>query len=283
MEMRRKRGVSFIEVMVVISLTLLFSIILGNVSTISGNSIEKTTDVAVVINKSKIAFEKIVKDVNESDMMLCQYPVNGTPSFTAANDSVIILRQPTFDSSHEPVVNQYKVVIYVVEAAGTANDGPFVLKRHKATINGSTETAPVSDGIVAKNIKTPKIQTAVNQQFWGDYYTTDFYLFTTPQAATPEIPVQFLIGGVDRLADGKAVLAANTVTTFKPMKQGVRADATYPVNPTYQVDGTGNNGGTSLYLKFTVSPQWKSIGRQTKSRDFVFASQPSLNNNTTNL
>ncbi len=281
--MRRKRGTSIVEVMVVIALTMLFSIILGNVSVISSNSIEKTTDIAVVINKSKTAFEKLVKDVNNADTMLCQYPVNSTAIHTAADNQVIILRQPTFDSSNDPIDNVFKVVIYKIVAAGVPSEGPYVMKRFTGMINSGVESALVSEGVVAKNIKNPKIQTAVDQQYWGDNSTTSFYLYTSPQPATPELPVQFLIGGVDRLSDGKALLSANAITTYKPMNYGVRADAIYPIDPSYKVDSTGFNGGTSLYLKFTVTPQWKSIGRATKTRDFVFTSQPALNNNTTNL
>jgi hypothetical protein len=281
-EMRRVRGVSFIEVMVVIAMTLLFSIILGNVSIISGNSIEKTTDVSVVMNKSKGAFEKLVYDVNKSDIMLFQYPVNNTAVYTSQDDSTIILRQPAFDSSNEPVANSFKVVIYRVTTTTTASEGPLVLKRYTATIVDGVESSITYEGIVAYNIKTAKIQTAVDQQFWGDYYTAEFTLYAVPGPATPEIPTQFLIGGVDRLDDGKAVLTSNKITTFKAMLPGVRADAIYRIDPTTKVDSTGFNGGSSLYLNFTIAPQWKSVGRETKSKDFVFTSQPLLQNSSTN-
>jgi hypothetical protein len=280
--MRRERGVSLVEVMVVTALTVLFTIILGNVSTISRNSIEKVTDVGVALDKGKGAFEKLVIDVNNSDIMLCQYPVNGSPTYTAADDDTLILRQPTFDSNNDPIVDQYKVIVYRVTTTTSSEDGPFVLKRYTASITGSTESSLTYGGVVAKNIKEAKIQTAVDQQFWGDYYTTNFYLYTGPSAGASEIPTQFLIGGVDRLADGKAVLSSNLVTTFKPLVPGVRADAIYRIRPEFKVDSTGFNGGSSAYLKFTIAPQWKSLGRQTKSRDFVFTSQPLLQNSATN-
>ena len=283
MEIKRKRGVSLIEVMVVIGLTLMVSIILGNVSTISRSAMEKSTDVSVVINKGKGAFEKFVKDANDSDMMLCQYPVNSTAVYTAADNSTVIFRQPTFDSSNEPVDNNYTIIVYRVTTTAVAAEGPFVLKRYKGSVVNGTENALVYEGVTAKNLNSATIQTAVNQQYWGDNSTSDFYLFTTPSTATPEIPTEFLVGGVDRLADGNATLAANKVSTVKPMKYGVRGDATYRIDPAYKVDSAGSNGGTSLYIKFTLAPQWKTIGRTTKSKDFVFTSQPSLQNSATNL
>jgi hypothetical protein len=269
--------------MIVIALSLMVAIILGNVTSISSNSFQKTSDVGYAINKTKVAFEKFVKDVNNADMMLCQYPVNGTPIYTSADDDTIILRQPMFDTNNDPIDNQFNVVVYRLVSTIVPADGPMILKKYTSTIVGGTENSLTYQGIVAKNIKAGTIQTAVDQQYWGDYSTTDFYLYTTPDVATAQIPTAFLVGGVDRLADGKAVLAGNKITTFKAMNSGVRADAVYHIDPSYKVDSTGFNGGTSLFVKFTIAPSWKSVGLVTKSRDFVFSSQPALLNSTTNL
>lgn len=279
MEVRRGvRGATLLEILVVISLTLLLVTILGNVTNISRNSLEKASTIGTTINKSKYAFEKIVQDIRQADVLLSRYPVNSPREYLAEENKVIIIRQPVFDSSNDPITGQYNVIIYKLVSLSDPEQGPNVIKKLTATITNGVESEVKDQGIALTNVQSATIQNAINQQFWGDQSTTKYYLYNKPLDPTDEIPNQFLIGGVDRFADGKAVLSGKKVTLSKAMVNGVRADALYHGDPALAVDTTGSNGATSVFLNFVIRPNWKSIGHINQSRDFVFKSQPMLLN-----
>jgi hypothetical protein len=276
--MKRKSGFTLIQTLVAGGLAMMVTFLLAQTSLFSSYTFEKLQNQGFSVNKSRGAFEKLVWDVRNGDRLLAKYPTSGTAVFNASDDNCIIIRQPKYDASNEPIANQFRVIIYRVDSTSVAGQGPRVLRRFQAQINGSTQSTAISEGIVIPNIQSRTITTAINQTFYGDQSTKEYWLLSTPMSPTAEIKNEVLIGGVNRLDDGWASLSGNKITLDKALNYGVVCDATYHSNPATSIDLSGDNGGTSVFLRITVRPQWKTQGGRTKTKDVTYTSRPSLMN-----
>lgn len=276
--MKRKSGFTLIQTLVAAGLGMMVTFLLAQTSLFSSYTFEKLQNQGYSVNKARGAFEKLVWDVRNGDKLLSKYPTTGTAVFNASDDNCIIIRQPKYDASNEPLLNQFNVIIYRVDTTSVAAQGPRVIRRFRATINGSTQSTAIADGIVIPNVQSRTFTTAINQTFYGDQTTREYWLFSVPLAETAEVKNEVLIGGVDRLDDGWATLSGTKVTLDKAMNYGVVADATYHANPATSIDLSGDNGGTSVFLRITVRPQWKTQGRATKTKDVTYTSRPALMN-----
>lgn len=278
MEMKRKSGFTLIQTLVAGGLAVMVTFLLAQTSLFSSYTFEKLQNQGASVNKSRGAFEKMVWDIRNGDRLLAKYPTTGTAVFNASDDNCIIIRQPKYDASQEPIADQFNIVIYRVDTATVASEGPRVVRRFRATINGTTQSTAISEGIVIPNLQSRTITTSINQTFYGDQSTKEYWLLSTPLAPTAEVKNEVLIGGVNRLNDGWATLSGTKITLDKALNYGVVADATYHSNPATSIDLSGDNGGTSVFLRITVRPQWKVQGGGTKTKDVTYTSRPTLMN-----
>jgi hypothetical protein len=266
------------EVLTVTGLALLVVFLLGETSALASKSFERVQSTGTSATKFRYIFESFIEDIRISSATLCKYPVATTAAFTADDDKVLILKQPMFDTNNDVLPTKHKVVIYKLEAAATAEDGPYVLQKYTATIDGTSESAPAHAGTVAKNIASGEWTTQVNQVFVGNKYNTEFWLFKAPKTPTAEIKTLILVGGVDRLTDGNATITGSKVTFVKPPSYGVVVDASYRGQETTNIDSTGNNGGSSVFVRFKMRTKWRTAGEEENTRDVTFSSRPQLTN-----
>lgn len=273
----RKRAFTLIELLTATALSVLVVFLLAQTSLMSTTTLEKVHNTSYTINKGRQGFEEIVNDIRSASSTLCKYPSSGTPLFTALDNKVLILTMPVFDASNNVKANEYRVIVYQVSAQ-TGADGPNVIKRYKGTVTNNVQPALSLDRVVLKNVVSADIVTAVNQIFWGNNSTKEYWLFSTPQAATTDVKNEVLVGGVDRITDGRATLSGSKITFALAPANGVIIDATYNVQESQNVDGRGTNGGTSVFLRIIQRSKWRTSSGGSKSRDVALTARPSLLN-----
>lgn len=285
MEMKRRtsRGFTTVELITAATVGLMATAILAETSILAARTFQKVGDVAKAHTFGRRAFDQFVADVQGADMSMAKFPAwTSTPWFTAAENQCVILRKPVFKADKTVDPKNFKVITYRLVAATVPADGPFVLKRTVSPLMidpGVTSSASMgTTTIVAKNIKSVKWNQMTNQTFWGDQYTTDYYLISAPQADTAQIKLKALIGGVDRLTDGHATIAGNKVTIFKPLQYGVAMDVSYHTDPAYPLDYTANNGATAMFVNFVFQPRWTSTSGAEQRRDVALSAMPQLEN-----
>lgn len=286
MEMKRSRrgGFTIVEVMMATAIGLLATLLVAETSLIAAKTFKKVTEVATMHTFGRRTFDQFVADVQQAELSLAQFPSrSASPWFTAKDNECVILRQPIFlaDNTVDPL--KAKIVVYRLIPALKSEEGPFVLERTTGTVTTrtsfySTTATRGTSVVVAKNIKSVNWSQMASQTFWGDRSSKVYTLISTPAADTNEIKLQALIGGVNRLKSGHAVLSGKTVTLYQAMEYGVAMDVTYHIEPTTIAFNNGSNGATSIFAKIVFQPRWTANDFSTKTREVTLSAMPNLEN-----
>lgn len=280
---KRNRGISTMEVVTAISLSVLATFILADTTILAAQTFRKVGEVATAHTFGRRAFDRFIADAQAANLSMAKFPAwSSSPWHVAKENQCVIFRQPKFKADMTVDPENFKVIVYKIEAAATAADGPFVLKRWECPLRivpaGSSSASNGTPQIVAKNIKSVKWNQFTNLTYWGDRYTKDYYMRSTPEADTNEIKLKALIGGVDRIASGHATVSGTKVTLFKAMEYGVAMDVTYHTDPDLSLDYTANNGASGMYASFVFQPRWTDKNGATKTRQITLSAMPTFDN-----
>jgi hypothetical protein len=279
---RRLRGLSLLELLMAVTIGTTATILLASTSLVAAKTFNKVTQVSRMHTFGRRTFDQFVADVQKADLSLNKFPTWGlNPWFTAKDDECVILRQPVFKTDNTVDPTKFTVVAYRLIAATKASEGPFVLERTicPMTVSGLNMSATKKPStIIAKNIKRVNWNQMTSQTFWGDQSTKVYTLTTVPAADTPEIKLQALIGGANRLETGHVTLSGRTLTLVQAMQYGVALDVTYHIEPTTLAFNNGSNGATSIYTRFVFEPRWTSNDLTTKTREITLSAMPNLEN-----
>lgn len=271
------------EIIAAATIGLMVTVMLAQTSLLASKTFKKVSEVANANTVGRRAFDTFVSDVQKADLSMAKFPAwSSSPWYTAKDNECIILRQPKFKADLTVDTKNWTVVTYRLEAAAVTAEGPYVLKRTVSPLMvdpGVSQSASMgTTRVVAKNIKSVEWSQMTNQTFWGDRYTTDFYIRSAPQPDTAQIKLKALIGGVDRLADGKAVRSGTKITLYKAMEYGVAMDVSYRIKPETALDYTGDNSASAMFIKFVYQPRWTANDHSTKTRDVTLSAMPQLEN-----
>jgi hypothetical protein len=279
---RRLRGLSLLELLMAVTIGTTATILLASTSLVAAKTFNKVTQVSRMHTFGRRTFDQFVADVQKADLSLNKFPTWGlNPWFTAKDDQCVILRQPVFKTDNTVDPTKFTIVAYRLIAATKASEGPFVLERTicPMTVSGLNMSATKKPSkIIAKNIKRVNWNQMTSQTFWGDQSTKVYTLTTVPAADTPEIKLQALIGGANRLETGHVTLSGRTLTLVQAMQYGVALDVTYHIEPTTVAFNNGSNGATSIYTRFVFEPRWTSNDLTTKTREITLSAMPNLEN-----
>ena len=285
MEMKphSNRGFSTMEIVAAATIGLLATALLAETSILATKTFKKVSEVASAHTVGRRAFDMFVADVQKADLSMAKFPAwSSSPWYTAKDDKCIILRQPKFKSDLTVDTKNWTVVTYRLVAASVAADGPFVLKRTESPLmvdpGVSSSASMGTTRTVAKNIKSVQWNQLTNQTFWGDRNTKNFYIRSTPEPDTAQIKLKALIGGEDRLADGKATISGTKVTLYKAMQYGVAMDVCYRIKPETSLNATGDNSASAMFVKVVFQPQWTGNDHTTKTREVTLSAMPQLEN-----
>ncbi len=283
MKTKRNKGFTTVELITAATIGLIVTALVSETAILTAKTFKKVGDVAQAHTFGRRAFDQFVADIQRADLSMAKFPAwSGSPWFTAADNSCIILRQPKFKADKTVDPKNWRVVTYRLVAAPTPEEGPYILKRTVSPLMIDPEvTSTASLGtttVVAKNIKSAEWSQMANQTFWGDQYTKDYYVRSAPEADTDQIKLKALVGGIDRLTDGNATIAGTKVTLFKPMQYGVAMDVSYHVSAGTALDYTGDNGAKAMFAKFVFQPRWTANDHSTKTRDITLSAMPQLEN-----
>jgi prepilin-type N-terminal cleavage/methylation domain-containing protein len=277
-----RRGFTLLELMTATTIGLMASLLLAQTSLMATKTFKKVSEISRMHTFGRRTFDQFVADVQKAELSLTQFPTNSVnPWFKAKDNDCVILRQPVFLADNTVDPNNSKVVVYRLIPALKADEGPYVLERTVGSIaiNGLVVSSKSGTKVVvAKNIKSVNWNQMTSQTFWGDRSSKVYTLTSTPAADTNEIKLQALIGGVNRLQSGHAVLAGKTVTLFQAMEYGVAMDVTYHIDPTTVAFNNGSNGATSIYTKIVFQPRWTANDLSIKTRDISLSAMPNLEN-----
>ena len=283
MKSPRLRGLTTIEMMTAVTLGLMVTGIVAQTSILAAKTFKKVGDVAKAHTYGRRAFDQFVADIQKADMSMAKFPAwSSSPWFTAADNSCIILRQPKFKADKTVDTKNWNVVTYRLVVPALAADGPYVLKRTVSPLfidpGVSSSASSGTTTVVLKNIKSVEWTQMADETFWGDQYTKDYYIRSTPEPDTAQIKLKALVGGIDRLADGNATRAGTKISLFKPMQYGVAMDVSYHIAPDVSLDYTADNGAKAMFTKFVFQPRWTANDFSTKTRDITLSAMPQLEN-----
>ena len=285
MEMKQhtQRGFSTMEIIAAATVGLMATALLAETSILATKTFKKVSEVASAHTVGRRAFDGFVADIQKADMSMAKFPGwSSTPWFTAKDDKCIILRQPKFKADLTVDTKNWTVVTYRLVAASVAADGPFVLNRTESPLminpGVSSSASMGTTRTVAKNIKSAVWNQMTNQTFWGDQYTKDYYIRSTPEPDTAQIKLKALIGGVDRLADGKATRSGNKITLYKSLQYGVAMDVSYRIKPEAALDYLADNSAGAVFAKFVFQPRWTANNHSTQTREITLSAMPQLEN-----
>lgn len=277
--MRKHLGMSLVELMVSISIMLGVFLLVSNATIMSTQNLSKNNVSSDIAQQARQAMYKISDDLANADFCLAKYPTSGTASYTADNSSTLIIRVPVFTVTGDPVSGQYTVVIYRIENAVNSEDGPKVLKRYTASINGGTQSTAVLDRIILKNVKTMYNVFSTNELFFGDTWTTSFNLVAPHKGSDSRFTETVLVGGEDRLSTGKATFSTTNQITFDQAPNWqIPIDVSYQINPGELVTPEGGNYASKVTVGFSVEPQWRQMDRSTGKRLIVLHNSVQLMN-----
>ena len=278
----RRRGISLLELLMAVTIGTTVTLLLASTSLVAAKTFNKVTQVSRMHTFGRRTFDQFVADVQKADLSLNKFPTwTQSPWFTAKDDKCVILRQPVFKADKTVDSTRFSVVIYRLVTPAQASDGPFVLERTVCPLQQTPTLNSASRGpslVVAKNIKRVNWNQMTSQTFWGDQSTKVYTLTTVPAADTPEIKLQALIGGVNRLDTGHVTLSGRTLTLFQAMQWGVALDVTYHIEPTTLAFANGSNGATAIFTRFVFEPRWTANDLSTKTREITLSAMPTIDN-----
>jgi type II secretory pathway pseudopilin PulG len=262
----KKRGFSLVEVMVGTGVMVMFLLIIAEGSGIAATFFNRTRAETVLVNDFRRGFELMVNDIRESQGVLVQYPTS-TPTFSSSESDTIILRMPKFTDTNELVNTSAQVKIYRIESK-TGADGPFVLKLYTANINNYADGDVTDRGILVKNVVSSKFAYVTNEYRFGDYWTKAFSLAGTPVINSQTVTsTSAIVGGVNRLTDGWALIDDRTLRFELAPKSGVPIDISYHVSPDEDSGTLGLNPANMVEVRMTIRAASKDRGSRNVSRD----------------
>jgi prepilin-type N-terminal cleavage/methylation domain-containing protein len=277
MEMKR-RGFTMVETMSAVVVAGIVTFIVAQTSTMSARGFDKVSRIGSSADEGRRAMDVIVKDLRGAASALAKYPTTGVAAFTAEDDKTVILRLQKFDTANEPLPDQYKIVIYKLEAAPVESEGPFVIKRYTASKSGANDSTAVLDKVVCRNIGSMTFEFTNTETFTGNNSTDEFWFSDLPAANTANSKITVMVGGEDRVLDGYATLLPKRFRFAKPPSYGTVVDATYHVNPANFWDASASNTADAAFIKLVIRPRWKSDASVTKTRDITLTAHPVLVN-----
>jgi type II secretory pathway pseudopilin PulG len=277
MPAKKKRGVSLVETMAVVSIFAVITFLVLETSLLAGNTFNKVQTTSFVIQGARSNFEKVANDLRLADRCLAYYPTRATPLYSASTNKTLILRIPVFDVNKKPIAGTFSVFIYRLVADAGPN-GPNVLNLYTASITPTKETTPVFAKTIATQLTSITFASAAQDQFQGDPGTNIYTLQATPSASIGGLKNQVLIGGVDRIADGNATIQGQTVILKSSLNWGVPIDVEYPCDPSVAADSDGSNATDSVRMVWNISATYLDRLDQTQSQPLVIDSRFSLLN-----
>lgn len=271
------------EIIAAATIGLMATVLLAQTSILAAKTFKKVSEVASAHTMGRRAFDTFVSDIQKADLSMAKFPAwSSSPWYTAKDNECVILRQPKFKSDLTVDTKNWTVVTYQLVAASVPSEGPYVLKRIESPLmvdpGVSSSASMGTSRIVAKNIKSVQWNQMTNQTFWGDRNTQDFYIRSAPEPDTAQIKLKALIGGEDRLADGKATRSGTKISLYKAMEWGVAMDVSYRIKPDISLDATGDNSASAMFVKFVFQPRWTANNYSTQTREITLSGMPQLDN-----
>lgn len=260
------------ETLIVIVLFVMTTFMVIEASYIAGAAFTKVRDAGSTFSNVRVNFESIASNIKASDRLLAYYPSSGDPQFVADEDTTLIIRIPAVEADGTFIPNQFDVVIYEAEPV-TGDTGPIQVNVYRARIIDGDEELAEFERVVLTNVASLRWTPTVNETFFGDTSTKTFGLIGTPYGSDDLVDEVVLVGGIDRIADGKAKFSGQKVEFNQAPNWSVPIDVVYTVNPAVSVTPLGENAANSLSMRMVFRLTWRERQNNKRTHDVTVTSR----------
>lgn len=270
---KRQRGMSFIEVMVALALMAIGIFLLFDVGLQSSRLAAKVDQRNSTLGSSRSGFEMMARDIKLADRILTQYPLTGTPSYRADDNTTLIIQIPDATTNGDPIPNQWRVIIYrlnVPQGAQTQNGDyaqGYPLERFLSTITGNVAGPITRDRVVAKGVTHLSLGFMNRMMLEGNDSQTAFGIEGTPIGNGMGLTQQVNVNGVNWLGT-MASLTTSQVTFVRPPRGGALIDVMYRINPRTPTSADMANPASLVQLRMRARATWTDR-RETRKTDFL--------------
>lgn len=274
-----KRGFTLVEMLVAVVVLAVVTITLLTFLVHSGRLAARNQNQATTTAKVRQSLERIVSDIEASDLVLKQYPPTGSPSIISDSGTGLILRQPRFDTNGQLLADTFDVVIYRLVKPAKDNV-PGSLKRYVGTITNGVASDALLDRIVLDNVIAMELGYTSCQQFAAAAGQDTFTL--TENAYDPKTPcappAQALVNGTDLLATGEATINKDSLVLKAPLAAASTIDLTMPINPSSTSMTGGATGTTMVTISVTPLTTWKTAAMTDAGQETTIMTSAYLRN-----
>lgn len=260
------------ETMIVIVLFVMTTFMVIEASYIASAAFTKVRDAGSTFSKVRVNFENLAANIKASDRLLAYYPSTGEPKFIADDETTLIVRIPVVEPDGSFVPDEYEVAIYETEAIA-GDKGPFQVNQYRARIIDGDEQLPEFEKVVLSNVASIRWTPTVNETFFGDTSTKTFGLIGMPYGSDDLVNEVVLVGGIDRISDGKAKFSGQKVEFNQAPNWSVPIDVVYTVNPSVSVTPKGENAANSLSMRIVFRLTWRERQNVKRTHDVTVSSR----------
>lgn len=280
---KRNRGFTTLEVMVVIGLMSLAVFVLFDVALQASRMAAKVDSRNSTLAKTREGYEMLSRDLRMADRVLAQYPPTGAATFTSRERDTIVLRIPNGDADGNVVANSWTVVIYRLNVpngaavTGEDYDAEYNLERWTATMAGGVNSAATLERVVGRGVCHLSFAYQGIDTYEGDGWRKIYGLEGTPIGNGSGITQSVMVNGVNWLGTMANIVGTNVEFDWAPRYQTM-IDINYRVDPSAPVNAEGGNAAEAVTIRVRGRARWQNREQQGKENKIELNSQVRLLN-----